>query len=886
MVRLSSVLITLAWWGYCRARVAGLLTLVALAATAALLHARSWDTELYTLLPVGSRERADIEQLARELGPGQDIVVLVSGQEAGQRKAYVERLQRQLKSDPERYRSVLGSLDLGFLRPTVLYHLKPAELHALETAARNLRPLLQAGNANALLARADTKAPTPRRSEVLLQLALHYLGQLETAIEERGRAHFVSPVWSFVDKKQLDPRAVALWEGKPVTHYTTLSNGQIHALVLSAGPMGLPTALRGVRYEAARIAQQFPGIRAEVTGAGAIVSEQRAALVKDLARCGGVALLGLLLLFGLVYRDVYRPLAAAAASLLGSVSLFALLAPAGIPAGLGLFLGAAAGLCFSLRLACSYCEQRRKGNFPLNAWRSAMLGPGTGFVAGVLTLGTAFLTLVLTGFPGAIQVGMGGALGLIGAFLGTLLWLPGLIGLFDPFPRRAPALTDVRLRKLERWVRARKRPAALAAAVLLTIGAVSAGTTYLHTDPALLFDRKLPATAALLHLEHVGHTNLSLLALVPDADQARELTRRLRRLPFVGRVESGAILLPEGALGKEPIVRRIHAEVKGLKLPAPRQSIELEGMGELAPVVTRFEATIARMGEQSPKARQLAATIQGKLDGLKADLPELGPGPIEDGVLAFEQGCTKDLESLIQLMSSQSLKAPGPALLPPEVRQRTVSASGQMVVKIYPRTGGFKPEEAAGFVSNVQALHPEASGSAVLLARLGELSQRACAAAGGFIWLSVLGVVVLQVGSLRKALLVMLAPTLAWLWTVGVLALCRTPLNLATFLLPPVLLGLGATLAVESRRRKQARGGRPLLMALLATAVVSVSLCLADSPALSSLGLVLFIGLASNWLAVSCLPTPVRALRKKRKTARPWRLRRGASRPSLSQLPS
>lgn len=852
MVRLSSVLIMLAWWGYRRARLTLILLALAAVATALLLHSRHWEAPLYTLLPSGDPERQKLEELTREVGPAQDLVVLVSGQDTAQRTAYLDRLARRLKADPERFSLVLAGLDLSFLRPTVLYHLRPAELQALETAAHNLRPLLEAGSAQALLDRADGPAPEAHRSEVLLQLSLHYLDQLQHCLDQRGRAPFVSPVWSFVDRARLDPVAVKLWEGRPVTWYITLDGGQTHALALRAGPLGKAEALRGLREEARLTALHFPGIRAQVTGVGAVVSEQQAGMLGDLARAGLIAFLAAALMFGLVYRDFYRPLAAGAASLAGSAFLFAALAPAGIPAGLGLFLGAAAGLCFALRLGCCYSEQRRKGDLPLNSWRTAMLGPGKGFVGGVLTLGAAFLALTLTGFPAAVQVGAGGALGLAGALLGTLLFLPGLIGLHDPHPTTFPALTAQQLRRLERRVRGRW--AAAAAAVLLTVGALSRGSAPLDADPSRLVDPTLPATAAELGLEQRGHASLNILALVRDPDEARALSHRLSRLPEVGRVESALSLLPADCRRKEPVMGRIHQAVAGLTLPPARAELGAEQMQALAPVVARFESLVARLGLASPKATHLADEIQLRLAALRHELPDLDPGPLEDGLVSFERGCTQDLRALIGLLQSQSLTAPGPEMLPPEVRSRTVSASGMMVLKIYPKTTGFAPDQAARFASSVQAVDPRATGAAVLLAHLADRAEQTYTRAGILVWLTVLMVIILRLGSLRRALHAMLAPTLAWFWTAGFLALCHQPLTLASFLLPPIMLGLGAALAVEEQRRRRVRGGRPMLMALLAVTVGALCLGTARNPGLAGLGVVLSVGLVSNWLAVSCLP--------------------------------
>ena len=730
-------------------------------------------------------------------------------------------------------------------------------------SAKSLRPLLEAKDPTTLLDQADAPAPTPARTEVLLQLALHYLNQLQTCFEQRGRAKFVSPVWSFVDKSKLDNRAVALWEGKPVIYFNTVAEGKLHALVFRAGPQGMVKAIEGAKVEALRVSREFPGLKAEVTGINAIVHEQRAGMAIDLIRAGALSLLLLCLLFGVVYRDLYRPLAAMLASLLGSVGLFALLAPPGTPAGLGLFLGGAIGLCFALRLACSYSEQRRNGHLPLTAWRVCMLGPGKGFLGCVATLGAAFLALLLTGFPAAGQVGVGGTLGLLGAFLGTLLLLPGFLGLRDP--HGGLVLANERLRKLERRFRKKKHLAAVAAAVLLTVGAVSAitrGSTYLNPDLSRLMDPSLPATSAALNLESMGHSTLNIVSLVSDADQADALSKRLLRLPGVGRVETSTMLLPLEALRKEPIIRRIHAAVKGLTIAPARTSVGVDSMLDLEPVVAKFSQAIASMGKASPKAQRLAQAIGDKISHLRHELPDLGPGPIEDGLLAFEQGYTDDLRSLIKLMQLQTLKAPSPAILPNEVKMRTVSSSGKLVLKISPKTTGFDPVDAAQFSATVQSVDPDATGASVLLARIGEMAEHAYAAAGGFIWLVVLGVVIIRTGSVVRALLAMVAPTLAWFWTAGFLELCQVPLNLVTFLLPPILIGLGATLAVEGQLRKQARGGRPLLMGLLAVTVIAASLGVARNPALASMGLVLSVGLVSNWLAVSAMPRPKVARKK------------------------
>ncbi len=850
MVRLSSLLITLAWWGYRRSRLSLLVTALILGAILALLPTHRWGAPLSDLLPASDPDRIRLEELARQVGPAQDLVVLVRGLEAAQRKAYIDRLARQLRHDPDRYDLVLARLDLAFLRPTLLYHLGLNELTALEQATRNLRPLVTHPE-EALSSEAP---PNPN----LLKLAGHYLGQLETSLKTRGRFQFQSPMWSFADPARLDPRAMRLFQGQPVLHYNTLEKGEVHVLLVRPGRLGQDTALLGLRYEASRIARQIPGIRADVTGVAALLREQSRGMLSDLSRAGMLALGALLVLFGLVYRDLYRPLVGGLASLLGAVLLFMLLAPNAMPAALGCLVGWLVGLCFALRLACSYSEQRRKGSFPLNAWRTAMLGPGKGYVGAVLTLGTAFLALFLTGFPAAMEIGLGGAIALLGSLLGTLVLLPGFLGLYDPNPTNLPALTDERLRRVEHRVRRQRPGVTLAAGLLLSLGALTAltqGSSYLNDDPVLVIDSSLPAAASVLQLERNGHSCLHATVLARDAEHAREIAQMFKAQPLVGRVDSLASLLPPEAEARAPLVGAIRQNVAGLKLPAPRSEWPAEQMLDLAALAARFEARVAALAAQNP---ELAADILARMAALKTTIPRLGPGPLEDGLLAFEQACRADLSNLLTLLSRQTPVAPTARSLPRELQVRGLSQTGQMVVRIYPKQTGYEPEDASAFVASLKAVDPQVTGPAVLLARLGEYARRVSSAAAGFVWLTLLMVLILRLGSFWNALLAMLPPTLAWFWTAGFLAVCQVPLNLLTFLLPPVLLGLGATLAVESQRRRTARGGRPLLMSVLAVALVAGSLGVSANPALANLGLVLSVSLLANWLAAASVP-PLRA---------------------------
>ena len=181
----------------------------------------------------------------------------------------------------------------------------------------------------------------------------------------------------------------------------------------------------------------------EVEPAGPIVTSirNRQALERDLTIVGGLCLILIPLSIGLYFRRLRAVLFVSAPGVLATVMAYATASLAfGYLTTATSFLVAFVmgnGTNYAIVLLSRYEEYRRQGQSAVDATLEACaaLWRPTGVAAVASAL--SYLSLTVTGFRGFSQFGLIGAAGCLFAWLGTFLFMPALLCLFD---RRGPSL--------------------------------------------------------------------------------------------------------------------------------------------------------------------------------------------------------------------------------------------------------------------------------------------------------------------------------------------------------------------------------------------------------------------------------------------------------------
>jgi len=217
-----------------------------------------------------------------------------------------------------------------------------------------------------------------------------------------------------------------------------------HALLIVASPVHPPgdhVTARLLMNEIDRIRLNSTKAEIGVTGGYAIQAQERTLVQRDIIGCLLGSVLGVGLLFLLIYRNpvvlcfVLLPLAVGLQLALGVMSIACnqihMLATAFATVVLGL------GIDFAVHVYDRYAMERQAGKSIDTAVETSVLNTGSAVLAGCLTTLTAFLVLTLTGSPILHQIAWIVSLGLLFCLITILLALPAsLVWLERRFNRR------------------------------------------------------------------------------------------------------------------------------------------------------------------------------------------------------------------------------------------------------------------------------------------------------------------------------------------------------------------------------------------------------------------------------------------------------------------
>jgi hopanoid biosynthesis associated RND transporter like protein HpnN len=454
-----------------------------------------------------------------------------------------------------------------------------------------------------------------------------------------------------------------------------------------------------------------------------------------------------------------------------------------------------------------------------------------------------FLAFVPTPFRGMTQLGLIGAVGVITAFLATLVVIPAGLALIPP--SRLPGGDGPGL-----LARLPQRPLLILGLGVLVVAAVLAPRARFETDPMALRDPAAPSVRAFSTLFADKDTRpYSASVVVADAARAEALADRLAALPEVDRVVTPDRLLP----GEAAIYRRdaIDAVAYGL-LP------QLEG-GE-PPVATdnglaRLKAALAE--EPRPGGAELARSLAA-LEAAAARDPAL--------LAALQQDVLANWPDMLGKLRQSLSPDPEPGIsdLPAALRSRYLAPDGQVRVEVVPRADLRDPAARKAFIAAVRAVAPEAAGPVMNLDASGKVVERAMLTAT-LTALAACGLLLLLVERSPWRTLATLAPILAaCLLTLGGSVLFQIPFNYANVIALPMLIGAGIDSAIHMAwHPPDAESGDsgPTPRAIVVTALTTItsfgSLIFSDHRGVASIGALLLVALASTTFAALVLEPPL-----------------------------
>jgi hopanoid biosynthesis associated RND transporter like protein HpnN len=524
-----------------------------------------------------------------------------------------------------------------------------------------------------------------------------------------------------------------------------------------------------------------------------------------------------------------------------------------------LFVGIAVD--FSIQFSVRYRQSRHEQADPAAALDDTAhrVGPQIMVAAGATAAG--FLAFVPTSFSGVAELGLIAGVGMVFAFLCTLLFLPAALTLFRPRAEKGEigfAVGD----RLEAGLTAARWPVLAAFALIAIAGGVLTPRLLFDSDP---LHTKDPSTEAMRTLRDLIDTPLSNPytsdLLRPDQADADALAVRMRQLPLASDALTLSSFVPQDQAAKLALIADA-ASILGPTL-APRAP---------AAPVTPDDLRLALRAALSQIDKALPALPPGHpLAEIAADLKALADAP-DAALMAADGALTRFLP--VQLDRLRHALAARPTTLadvPQDIARDWRLPDGRARVQVLSKPAARDSAGLHEFVAQVLAVAPDAGGSAV------GIVQTAATIIGAFRDAAIgalLAIAVILFAVLRRPLdvaLVMAPLLLSALMTAVIAVLLPLPLNFANIIALPLLLGVGVSFNIYFVMNWRAGGtrflgsatARAIIFSAFTTGTAFGSLALSRHPGTASMGELLLLSLGCTLIATLVfVPTLLRTLRR------------------------
>lgn len=849
--------------------------LVVTAGAAALIPGLHVSTSRTGLVSGEDPQQARMNAFYERFGRPDAPLFVIDGGTPDQRRAVVDRLEASLEADPRFEGRVLGRVGPDDIAPILLLQ-RPEALAGLARSMEpeQLRGLVSGGLEAWLGAMAEgieAGLSGETQAEVKPEQLSEQLGQLAMiggALDDylAGR----DPMKRLAAKQADAP-------GMDEAGYLVTASGNEH--LVSVFPdletdegrelQPIVQELRAHRDQALEGAPQ--DVRADLTGLPALAADELTIVEQGLRTSSIAATLGILVLCLALFRSLKLTIVALVPLLpgivltLGTVRLLYqdlnLVTSSFVAVLLGL------GIDFSVHLIARYNEAGREGESVESAIETSMVRSGPGVGTGALVTAAAFLTTATTDFTAYAELGLITAVGLVIIVVVTFTLLPPLLriggrknGPLEAAPE--PPGIGVVVSMVRRW----KWPLVVVAAVAGILG----GLALPRIDYNPRYFDFLPETTesarALSKLEYDPIASPVFAVLTADSiEDARTIAESLRQLETVAGVQTPSDLLPELTEERKAALRAGlsafgNPDFEALsRAPLTRERLAprvLEVADALDAV--RFELSRAGLPSESAAAAQEAFS---NLHDRLTDLDEEGRARLAALHPALSDVAAPAWETATRVLERGHYE---PTDLPMVFQRRYVSKDGDALAIFAVPAGQFwEVEVANAFSEDIRGVDPEAVGLALVHVTHNEMIKGGFERAAGIAALVVVIMLLIDLRSLKDALLALLPTILGWLWMLGLMAALGIEFNIANIVALPLVIGIGIAFGVHTMHRcREVSKGQPgrldeivrgtggaIAVAALTTMVGFAGLVLVKYGAMQSLGLTMVLGIASCLVA-------------------------------------
>jgi hopanoid biosynthesis associated RND transporter like protein HpnN len=833
-------------------------------------------------------------QLSERLNEFDDLdsfVVAIENRDSRRSLQFLQALVARLEKDREHYLQVYYRVDPQQFRPWVLLYLNRKDILSLGENLKEYRPLLEGLARSPTLVNffeqtnremsskmvgelftgfLDRESPGRAQEPLNLDFLIRVLKEMNRFLE--GGEYFISPWESlFTDGTggEISQKGYFWTKNKRYLLLFITPAKKVESFALASNALG------ALRKTIALVQEDFPGIKAGVTGQEALNADQMSTALEDMKLATLLSLGGLTVLLVVFFRGLRRPLLeiiillVALSLTFGLTTLFIghlnILSVAFAPLLLGL------GIDYGIHWLARYQEEEeRPGALKDEVLRiiTERLGPGI-LLAG-LTAALSFFPLVLTGFKGLVELGVICSLGMVVMVFTTLALLPALIVLLDkkkpslpPAPPPAGIKSFLGLTPRRVWGILALSGFGLVFS-LWGAGKVKFDLNMLHLQSSgadsVVWEKKL--------LQAADFSSMYGEIVARSLAEARQKTRALENLPTVSKVESVDSLLPQDQGEKIALLRKLKPVLDGIKpIRVVAGSVNPQ---ELERILARIrfkmlDPSHSQWGIHKPLEAQMAE-VRRLIDQLRQSLHSRERSRILQGLRAFETNLIRDLRDKFDILRANVNTRPmTPEDLPRPLLQRYRGDRQLFLLRVFPREDIWEPELLGRFVGDLRSVDPEAIGDPVTLYVFTQAFRDGCIKAALYAAAFIFLLLLFTFRGFTPAFTALVPLFVGTAWTLGLMVLLGIDFNLANSPFLPLVVGAGVEygIIILHRWRQREKGRVPLpfntglgvILAGLTTTVGFGSLTISDHRGIYSLGLLAAIGSLSI-LAAAILLLP------------------------------
>jgi hopanoid biosynthesis associated RND transporter like protein HpnN len=858
--------------------VAAFLALASAGGAAAFLQ---YQTERTDLVNPHKDYQERWHKFVNEFGGEEDVVVLVKGADSNQMQMALDTLAARIAEHPDRFDRLFYKVDLRGLRNRALMFLPTETIEPIRENIRTMSLLLEFGplswqnlSLQSLVREAHLRADMLTAGQPLKPGDEQFFAQLKS-ISSAARASLANPAdyrnpWGSLmaqpvgqDSKQLDEPQYFFSGDK------TLAFLLVRPIKETGSFTGSRKSIDLLREIVASTGPEFAGLDIGLTGIPVLENDEMTAAQHDTTYASWLAIVGVTLLFFLVYRGVYYPLLTVGTLLVGTAWAMGWLT---LTVGhLNILSATFAVMLFGMGdygvLWVMRYEQARRSGMDV---RSALLHTTThvavGNLTAAMTTALAFYAAMLADFKGVAELGWVAGSGVLLCAFACFTVLPALLILFD---RREISTGEViPIGTAAGWLPGLSRRPRGVALGGLALTACAVGFIFrlgydhnlLHLQPRGLASVNWQMTL----IEHTAGASWHALCSTATPQEALALKARFEKEPRVERVVEIASLVPPDQKQKVHLLADIQHRlrrlpVRGERIPHAAPNAH-EMLGELNELIQQLGPLAARCPQ--PLLGELRQALTGLHDYLAATPLDEFTGA---RLAAFDEHLSRDLAD--DLLRLRDVSTPAPitlADLPPPLRERFVGKSGRWLVEVFAKENvreslwDFGPLEA--FCKDVRRVDPEATGQPFATVEGLKAMKNGFQWAGLYAFLAIVTVLLADFRSPWHVIIALTPLAMGLVLALGIMGLFGLPLNPANMIALPLILGVGVDNGVHLlhdyliRRRDGLKTvsypiGRGVLVKGMTTMIGFGTLMASSQRGLAGLGLVLTLGVGCCLLA-------------------------------------